>query len=52
MGSRYKTGEVVDMAVGIIAHDPFAEPEDFFHAEIFAEVGVDSAWTVPGCGLD
>ncbi len=36
-----EAGEVVDVAVGVVADDAFAEPENLLHAEVVAQVGLD-----------
>ena len=36
-----EAGQVVDVAVGVVAHDAVAEPEDLRHAEEVAQVALD-----------
>ena len=36
-----ETGQVVDVAVGVVADNAFAEPEDLFHTKVIAQVVFD-----------
>ena len=45
-----EAGQVVNVAVGVVADDAFAQPEDLVHAEVIAQICLDlRSWSE--CGL-